>query len=118
MLRQGDTAIMRDAIHPRSGAVHRVPIDLLTSSIWRIPCCHDTTHGSPWQTTGQDASDALVPGILPLWEEEWDYPANASSMAGITCLASPTMAMLATFMMGALSSGLMATRNLASCKPK
>jgi hypothetical protein len=61
-----------------------------------------------------EPGDAIVAGLPPAKERNGAQPARASSMADSTCFASPTTATLAVFMMGAFSSTLRATMNLAS----
>ena len=61
-----------------------------------------------------EPGDAIVSGLPPAKERNGAQPARASSMAGTTCFASPKTATLAVFMMGAFSSTLRATMNLAS----
>jgi hypothetical protein len=62
----------------------------------------------------REPGDAIVAGLPPAKERNGAQPARASSMADSTCFASPTTATLAVFMMGAFSSTLRATMNLAS----
>ena len=62
----------------------------------------------------REPGDAIVPGLPPVKERNGAQPARASSMADSACFASPTTATLAVFMMGAFSSTLRATMNLAS----